>query len=91
MTDAAVLQQYGMPQDLANEILSYMNNVRPNDIGAVISFDGNGNISKIVMSSNNIIGKTSDKWIYVWILFLMLVCIIRLDGMFTQNFQWMVI
>ncbi len=61
--DAAVLQQYGMPQDLANEILSNMKNVRPNDIGAVVSFDGKGNVSKIAMSSYNVVGMNTDKWI----------------------------
>ncbi|MBR6125755.1 RHS repeat-associated core domain-containing protein [Candidatus Saccharibacteria bacterium] len=65
MPDATVLQQYGMPQDLANEILSNMKNVRPNDIGAVVSFDGKGNVSKIVMSSYNVIGMNTDKWIYI--------------------------
>ena len=63
--DAAVLQQYGMPQDLANEILSNMKNVRPNDIGAVVSFDEKGNVSKIAMSSYNVVGMNTDKWIYV--------------------------
>ena len=61
--DAAVLQQYGMPQDLANEILSNMKYVRPNDIGAVVSFDGKGNVSKIAMSSYNVVGMNTDKWI----------------------------
>ncbi len=63
--DAAVLQQYGMPQDLANEILSNMKNIRPNDIGAVVSFDGKGNVSKIAMFSYNVVGMNTDKWIYV--------------------------
>ena len=63
--DAAALQQYGMPQDLANEILSNMKNVRPNDIGAVVSFDGKGNVSKIAMFSYNVVGMNTDKWIYV--------------------------
>ncbi len=63
--DAAVLQQYGIPQELVNDILNTMDNVRPNDIGAVVSFDEKGNTSKIVMSSYNIIGMNTDKWIYV--------------------------
>ena len=63
LPEISVLQQYGVSQELAAEILSKMDGTRPNDIGAVISFDGKGQVAKIVMSSYDVIGMNTDKWI----------------------------
>jgi len=63
LPEISVLQQYGVPQDLTTEILSNMKNIRPNDIGAVISFDQKGAVAKIAMSAYDLIGMNTDKWI----------------------------
>lgn len=61
--DVLTLQQYGIDQDLINDILGKMENISSNDIGLVASFDGKGHLAKIVISSYDVTGTYTDRWI----------------------------
>ena len=61
--DALILRKYVMDQNLINEILTSMDNIRPSDISLKASFDGEGHVAKVVMSSYDVEGMCVDRWI----------------------------
>ena len=61
--DALILQKYGIDQDLTNDILSKMSFIRPNDVGMIVSFDAKGSVAKVIMSSYDVVGMCTDRWI----------------------------
>ncbi len=53
----------GINQTLAQSILGKMQNIRPNDIGAVISYDNDEKMSSVKISEYNRIGEKQYQWI----------------------------
>lgn len=56
------LTSLGVDAAIAQSILNEMDNVRPNDVGAVVSFDDNGSMVKVSLSKYDRIGQKTRQW-----------------------------